>query len=599
MDNFKTLITLFNENNYNIKIKLVNDELYFDKFKFKIDIEENQYVLNFDYDNYNHNYDKNLHLFNILKDKNLVMDHIDQFMDLLEKIINIILKLHHHCISCYNIIEYPDEDKLLKLCGKNECDNIFNTLTICNPVSEFMNNNNNKEIGEFLLLTGLIAITSNRRDIIFTPFPTKLYEDKDFKEIDNILNELNSKKFTFKTILNILQQSSNDKDIIKIFGKKFYLIIRFILGTNNTKLYKTEILDSVNIKVLSINHHPLIEEKFKERSNNIYKGIEPIYLSDNNIKTINSNSNSNLNSKSFFIFHGSSQENWYSILRNGLKNASNTKLMVNAAAYGNGIYLTDSITFAQGYSVTRSQVINNLTSSITNKYIIGVCEVVGPKNEYNKNGTIHVVGQEQDVLLRYLLWYDNSNRITHVKEQAINNVFNISMIEDRQIYKNNISSKSAKRLHREFGDVTKQEIKDLGFDVEIINDNITMWRVKISKFDEETTIFKEMIKYNISYIEYEVKFPDDYPFEPPFVRVVQPRFQYRTGHVTVGGSICIEILTSGHWPAVMKMEALLIQLKNLVIAGEGEFDPKLLNTPYELEEAKSAFYRTAKGHGWL
>jgi poly [ADP-ribose] polymerase 6/8 len=41
---------------------------------------------------------------------------------------------------------------------------------------------------------------------------------------------------------------------------------------------------------------------------------------------------------------GSGIENWHSILRNGLVNASNTKLMTTGAAYGPGIYAaSDSI----------------------------------------------------------------------------------------------------------------------------------------------------------------------------------------------------------------------------------------------------------------
>jgi hypothetical protein len=33
------------------------------------------------------------------------------------------------------------------------------------------------------------------------------------------------------------------------------------------------------------------------------------------------------------------------------------------------------------------------------------------------------------------------------------------------------------------------------------------------------------------------------PFSPPFIRVVEPRFAFHTGHVTIGGSICMELLT--------------------------------------------------------
>ena len=39
-----------------------------------------------------------------------------------------------------------------------------------------------------------------------------------------------------------------------------------------------------------------------------------------------------------FIFFRSGTENWFSILRNGLKNASGTKLQLNGAAYGSGVF---------------------------------------------------------------------------------------------------------------------------------------------------------------------------------------------------------------------------------------------------------------------
>lgn len=46
---------------------------------------------------------------------------------------------------------------------------------------------------------------------------------------------------------------------------------------------------------------------------------------------------------STFAFHGSSMENWHSILRRGLVNASGTRLQLNGAAYGSGIYLSPSV----------------------------------------------------------------------------------------------------------------------------------------------------------------------------------------------------------------------------------------------------------------
>ena len=36
-------------------------------------------------------------------------------------------------------------------------------------------------------------------------------------------------------------------------------------------------------------------------------------------------------------------------------------------------------------------------------------------------------------------------------------------------------------------------------------------------------------------IELEMLFPSEYPNDPPFIRVLQPRFALRSGHVTIGG----------------------------------------------------------------
>ncbi|NXY39032.1 PARP6 polymerase, partial [Pomatorhinus ruficollis] len=56
---------------------------------------------------------------------------------------------------------------------------------------------------------------------------------------------------------------------------------------------------------------------------------------------------------STFAFHGSHIENWHSILRNGLVNASYTKLQLHGAAYGKGIYLSPISSISFGYSGKR------------------------------------------------------------------------------------------------------------------------------------------------------------------------------------------------------------------------------------------------------
>lgn len=90
------------------------------------------------------------------------------------------------------------------------------------------------------------------------------------------------------------------------------------------------------------------------------------------------------------------------------------------------------------------------------------------------------------------------------------------------------------------------------------------------------------------YIEYEVLFSDDYPISPPFFRVVFPRFKYQTGHVTVGGSICMQSLTPSGWTSARSIESYFVEILSLLNEGGARLDVNNLQA-YSLYEAKEAF----------
>ena len=95
----------------------------------------------------------------------------------------------------------------------------------------------------------------------------------------------------------------------------------------------------------------------------------------------------------------------------------------------------------------------------------------------------------------------------------------------------------------------------------------------------------------------------EYPTPPPFVRVISPRFEFHTGHVTVGGSICMQELTTGDgqhgWSASMTMERVLDMVHVAMLEGGGAVDEARGGVPYSYEEAKAAFERVAMQHGWM
>uniref|UniRef100_A0A9J7ZRY9 Poly [ADP-ribose] polymerase n=1 Tax=Cyprinus carpio carpio TaxID=630221 RepID=A0A9J7ZRY9_CYPCA len=131
---------------------------------------------------------------------------------------------------------------------------------------------------------------------------------------------------------------------------------------------------------------------------------------------------------STFAFHGSHIENWHSVLRNGLVNASYTKLQLHGAAYGKGIYLSPISSISFGYSgmgkgqhrmptkdelVQRYNRMNTMPQSrpIQSRFLqsrnlncIALCEVITSK-DLQKHGNIWVCPVSDHVCTRFFFVY--------------------------------------------------------------------------------------------------------------------------------------------------------------------------------------------------
>uniref|UniRef100_A0A8C7CHH3 Poly [ADP-ribose] polymerase n=1 Tax=Oncorhynchus kisutch TaxID=8019 RepID=A0A8C7CHH3_ONCKI len=133
---------------------------------------------------------------------------------------------------------------------------------------------------------------------------------------------------------------------------------------------------------------------------------------------------------STFAFHGSHIENWHSILRNGLVNASCTKLQLHGAAYGKGIYLSPVSSVSYGYSgmgrgqhhVTTKEELGKRYNRINtiqqerqgqsrflqsrNLNCIALCEVITSK-DLQKHGDTWVCPISDHVCTRFFFVYEN------------------------------------------------------------------------------------------------------------------------------------------------------------------------------------------------
>ncbi len=503
---------------------------------------------------------RNLRTVNDLFD---ILDLIDQRAD----------NLTDYCLFCCEILEHSSDTFMP--CGNDSCIILSEETLYDDYVMEKYRES--PEVIEFLLVTALDAMRSKRREQIYEPFPLcaskvpdvtiinrgvvtslegiDINYNKDFELLDQ-----KTKDFTTAAdILNTIKHTTNsDLALHDVLGEFMYKWVKFSIKTNKTDLRFIE--DSNGLYHFGITHHPTVEESF------------------NAVK---------MEKGSCYLFHGSSTENWYSIVRNGVKICSHSKLMVNAAAYGKGIYLSDDITCSYSYSTFRSQ-----NSAHT---IFAVFEVIGQQNDYKKRRGIFLVNDDKLLLLRHLFFGKRKVLKSDIMKYLNDEVNGNLEKEEKEalIVSNSIRDK---RLSKELKKVLKIDPAETGFYVDP-HDDISIWRVFIVNIDCET-LRADLESINVPHIELEVRFPEQYPAEPPFVRIVHPRFTFRTGHITIGGSICMELLTPQGWSPVYSMENMMMHIISLIIEGGGRLDRKC-SAPYTYEEAKKSFYRVASAHGWL
>jgi hypothetical protein len=135
-------------------------------------------------------------------------------------------------------------------------------------------------------------------------------------------------------------------------------------------------------------------------------------------------------------------------------------------------------------------------------------------------------------------------------------------------------------------------------------DNPFQWIVELHSFPSRLPLTKQMVEHDIPSVVLEMRFASDFPFSPPFVRVIRPRFlpflNGGGGHVTAGGSLCMQLLTSDGWLPANDLASTLLQVR-MAICSEDPRPAQLDNGnrfEYGIGEAVDGYLRAATTHGW-
>jgi len=215
------------------------------------------------------------------------------------------------------------------VCTRELCCWSFQELGVAAGATDFVATSH--EVVDMLLYFAQEAIKSSRRNIIFDPYPLifdpadrtkKIFDpdNKDYSKVERILTQIP----TTKSIMTQGKKMSEELARIDPFANA---LLNWVISSNRSFFVKLP----PEIEISGIKCEQFLMLSSPPDKEKVFRSLRKKY-------------------GSVYAFHGSPNENWHSIVRHGLKNASGTALQINGAAYGSGIYMSPYLSTAGGYA---------------------------------------------------------------------------------------------------------------------------------------------------------------------------------------------------------------------------------------------------------
>ena len=353
-------------------------------------------------------------------------------------------KCTNYCMQCCRRHKY-DSIQLVP-CENDFCEHRYEQVEGFSVLAELRNKIN---VAHLELAFAAKAAFSGRATNVFEPFPSfmllsnqirgragfldahrvkydrSMDANKDLKGVINLFNRLPHPDTLLKSCQDELSlrayltnlSPSNPKD------DNIYRLMRYILATNHISILtlpndsKVQGLPSQCTQYIIASNSPETEAYFAKEKTKY---------------------------GSFFAFHGSAIENWYSILRNGIRNLSNTHMMTAGAAYGIGVYAAEDMATSLGYSRHDGNV-DWQHSILCNPPMkcMAIIEIINKQN-YIKTPTIYVVSNDRDLIIRYLIVFPANIQIANI--QAKNLGLNQHFTQLTQNLKNEVAQNKQNRI---------------------------------------------------------------------------------------------------------------------------------------------------------
>ena len=167
-----------------------------------------------------------------------------------------------------------------------------------------------------------------------------------------------------------------------------------------------------------------------------------------------------------------------------------------------------------------------------------------------------------------------------------------------------MSQQATLRLLTDLARIQVTDKPGRGWSCEMQRGSMKHWIVKFTDFDKGSDLADDMDKWSKKHnkeraIVIEMTMDKEYPYRPPFVRVLRPQFVQFTAHVTLGGAICMLPLTDEGWNPSFDLESIIEMCRANICDKESKAKVILENGgDYQLHEAKDGFQRLVQTHGW-
>ena len=475
--------------------------------------------------------------------------HIDEYLEFLQRLINILKNPYKLCTVCGKDNIYNQN----LLCMDKECKYIEEGMLTDNCITDMYN----KDLRTFNLLIDCtykaISIT-NKKALVINPYPyqfckegEKYYRDTmekgsniKFHDIDRLRKSVVSKD----KLLKLLEEDNDDIYLYDNLGKESYGLIKFIIRSNRSDIQSIDFIKQIDNKkelyyneikgvtMYELKYHPSVEKKFNDM-------------------------------KFKYLYHGSPLQCWHPIIRHGLRNVSNTSLMTTGAAYGAGIYFSENINLALQYS--------------RGSTVIGICMVNDYEKYHKPTINYYVVPDNSKVLLKYLI------RINTYSVEVKNYLHTYFSVERKnEILKSNImlSKKYNKRLIKEYKILAKNKF----FNIIEKDDDHCILDISKDIYSKNDNMYKELVKHKIDNIRILFQFID-YPARPPIVSLVSPYLNH-CGIVLDNSLVMFKNIHLKNWTLADNINKVTLKLLKLL----NGLDISIKGNKYSVNKEKQITY---------